>query len=53
MPRQAPLRTSSPSHPQLDSSEGEWHSQWYQATRNVAQRQNHAQYCKAIIDTLH
>jgi hypothetical protein len=29
MPRRAPLRTSSPSHPRLDSGKGEWHSQWY------------------------
>jgi hypothetical protein len=38
MPRRAPLRTSSPSHPRLESGKGEWHSQWYLATRNVAQR---------------
>jgi hypothetical protein len=29
MPRRTPLRTSSPSHPRLDSGKGEWHSQWY------------------------
>ena len=29
MPRRAPLRTSSPSHPRLESGKGEWHSQWY------------------------
>jgi hypothetical protein len=29
MSRRAPLRTSSPSHPRLDSGKGEWHSQWY------------------------
>jgi hypothetical protein len=38
MPGRAPLRASSPSHPRLDSGKGEWHSQWYLATRNVAQR---------------
>ena len=29
MPRRAPLRTSSPSHPRLESGKGELHSQWY------------------------
>jgi hypothetical protein len=29
MPGRAPLRTSSPSHPRLDSGKGEWHSQRY------------------------
>jgi hypothetical protein len=29
MQRRAPLRTSSPSHPRLESGKEEWHSQWY------------------------